>query len=283
MLFQRYEDFEAFKSNTFEALLENEAQNNLLLGVMTDGKAKRAADSLMATVVDDGRVIIAAFWSKPLNLLLYEAENSPPGALELLTREILKLDIDLPGVLTKRGLSQRFADAYRPDSGSILRMSMTIMRLDKLAEYKKASGFCRVLDERDMYFVPFWERAFSEDCRVQVFSIPENVERIKTRLGKNSHFIWEDGAPVSQAVYGRDTPNGAVINWVYTPPNCRGRGYATSVVAELSRDLLDRGKRFCCLFADADNETSCSLYRKLGFYDVCTYEDIQFDTGHKIM
>jgi len=130
-----------------------------------------------------------------------------------------------------------------------------------------------------MFFVPYWEHAFSEDCRVHVFTIQENIDRIRKRLGKDSHFIWEDGQPVSQAVHGRDTPNGAIINWVYTPPHFRGRGYATSVVAELSRSLLDSGKSFCCLFADASNPISCELYRKLGFYDVCNFDEIRFDTG----
>ena len=277
MLFQLYEDIESFKANTFEALLEKEVQNNILLGVITDSKAKRATDSLMATVVDEGRVILAAFWSKPLNLLLYEAENCRFGGVELLAREILRLNVHLPGVLAERELARRFSGAYRTDGGSRPYLSLTLMRLDKLAKYKKASGFCRVLDERDMFFVPYWEHAFSEDCGVQVFSIPENVERIRTRIGNDTHYIWEDGVPVSQAVHGRDTPNGAVINWVYTPPHFRGRGYATSVVAELSRYLMDRGKRFCCLFADADNPASCRVYHKLGYTDVCEFEQIEFD------
>ena len=129
-----------------------------------------------------------------------------------------------------------------------------------------------------MSFTPSWEQAFCIDCHTPVFTLSENEERIRTRIGKDTHFIWEDGQPVSQAVYGRDTPNGAVVNWVYTPPQYRGHGYATSVVAELSKSLFDRGKLFCCLFADADNPASRSVYRKLGYYDVCEFEEILFDT-----
>ena len=276
MQFHRYSDVETLKADIFDALLENETQNNLLLSIITDSKTIRATDALMATLTDQGRVVLAAFWAKPFNLLLYAPENSPEDCMEQFAHEILKFGIDMPGVLAERSLARRFVKSYCAGSGSRLHQSMTIMRLDRLAEYKKAPGFCRVLGESDMFFVPFWERAFSEDCRVQVFSIPENIKRVRSRLGKNTHFLWEDGAPVSQAVHGRDTPNGAVINWVYTPPHLRGRGYATSVVAELSKSLLDSGKRFCCLFADSENMTSRKIYQNLGYYDVCTFDEIHF-------
>ena len=147
-------------------------------------------------------------------------------------------------------------------------MTIAVMRLDSLLILPKAPGACRALEPRDMFYAPYWERAFSEDCRTRVFSIEENTKRLKTRLGKGSHLIWEDGVPVSQAVHGRDTPNGAVVNGVYTPPHYRGRGYATSVVAELSSSLLKRGRDFCCLFADVSNTSSRKLYNNLGYYDV---------------
>ena len=127
-----------------------------------------------------------------------------------------------------------------------------------------------------MYFVPYWEHSFGEECGTHVFPISDITDRIRTRLDKGTHYIWEDGNPVSQAVHGRSTPNGAVINMVYTPPHFRGRGYATSVVARLTRTLLDAGKDFCCLFADAENPAARKIYNNLGFYDVYTFHDISF-------
>lgn len=276
MDFQKYGDAEAFSSDVLGILLENEVQNNLLISILTDSKARYASDWLMATVADYSGIVLTALCTKPFNLLLYESGRASTDAMDLLAREIRRLGAGLPGVLAERSLARRFADAYLPGCPIEPRMSMIVMRLDSLAEHKVAPGSCRTLQERDMFFVPFWERSFSEDSKVQVFSIKDNVDRIRTRLGKNSHFIWEDGIPVSQAVNGRCTPNGAVINMVYTPPHYRGRGYATSVVAELAGSLLKRGHSFCCLFADAENPVSRELYRKLGFYDVYTFDDIRF-------
>ena len=59
------------------------------------------------------------------------------------------------------------------------------------------------------------------------------------------------------------------------------QGYASSVVAELSQALLNRGNKFCCLFADAENPISCGIYRKIGYYDLCVVDVIKFDKGER--
>lgn len=58
---------------------------------------------------------------------------------------------------------------------------------------------------------------------------------------------------------------GAVrIGPVYTPPEQRGRGYASSAVAAASQQALDEGASSCTLFTDLANPTSNSIYRALG-------------------
>jgi hypothetical protein len=275
--FLRYDNTKAIKADVLPVLLENEAQNNLLISIITESKARFASNWLLATITGgDGRSL-TAICVKPFNLLLYESGNIQlDGAVEMLVRELRRIECAPPGVVAERGLARRFSEAYCADGAGSLYMTITAMRLDSMAEHENAPGFCRELRSSDMFFAPYWERAFSEDCRSTVFTIADNHDRLKTRLGKGTHYIWENGVPVSQAVHGRDTINGAVINGVYTPPQFRGRGYAGSVVGELSDSLLKRGKAFCCLFADAGNLTSCLMYRRLGYYDVCELEDIRF-------
>ena len=288
MHLKQYTDIEAFRSAVVEPLLENEVQNNLILSLITKNAYNTpqfAADWLLATVGGSGGdVALTAVYIKPFALLLYETGNKRrDDAVEILARELRRVNCMPSGVMAKSDLARRFSAAITGNASGggagagRLHMVSSAMRLDKLEHYEKAPGFCRTLENRDTFFIPYWERAFSEDCRAHVFTIPEYTERLVSRLGKDTHYIWENGVPVSQAVHGRDTPNGAVINSVYTPPHYRGLGYATSVVAALSGALLDSGRSFCCLFADAENPVSCGIYRKLGFYDVCELEDIRFD------
>lgn len=279
MKFRRYDNMLTFKSDVLDILLEHEVQNNLLLSLISGSSIHRSADWLLASVSGGGGgVALTALFIKPFSLLLFETgNNAEPGAAELLAREMRRMGRLPSGVMANRDLARRFADVFIGAGKGRLHMKTSAMRLDKLSDHKKAQGFCRELEKRDMYYAPFWERSFSEDCRSHVFTIPEYTDRLSGRLGKGTHFIWEDGVPVSQAVHGRDTPNGAVINMVYTPPQYRGHGYAASVVSTLSETLLHSGKKFCCLFADLDNPVSCGIYRKLGYYDVCELEEIRFD------
>ena len=274
-----YDDIEQFRLDTLPALLENETANNLFISLITHEKVRRSADWLLATVSEGEDICLAALYIEPFDLLLHErAGTGSSGAVELLARQLLHIGCAPPSVMAESGLAWRFANAFSIGGINKSHMTMVAMRLDALADYKKAPGSSRALESSDMFFAPYWERAFSEDCRVEAFTITKNVKRLMTRLGKDTHYIWEDGVPVSQAVHGRDTPNSAVINGVYTPPQYRGHGYATSVVAELAKSRFESGKEFCCLFADADNPASLKIYRRLGFYDVCEHEVIKFDT-----
>ena len=57
-------------------------------------------------------------------------------------------------------------------------------------------------------------------------------------------YFWMDPHPVAMAAWVMPTPHGACINFVYAPPELRGRGYGKSVVRALARQMLDSGLEF---------------------------------------
>jgi predicted GNAT family acetyltransferase len=63
---------------------------------------------------------------------------------------------------------------------------------------------------------------------------------------------------------------------VYTPPERRGRGYASACVATLSAATLDAGLR-CILYTDLGNATSNSIYRSIGYRAVAELVRYRFD------
>jgi len=94
-------------------------------------------------------------------------------------------------------------------------------------------------------------------------------------------FIWDtDNRPVSTATLMGPTPNGIRISLVYTPPEFRGRGYASACVAALTQRMLDSGKQFCFLYSDLANPTSNKIYRAIGYETVCDNVQILFE-GHE--
>jgi predicted GNAT family acetyltransferase len=93
-------------------------------------------------------------------------------------------------------------------------------------------------------------------------------------------YLWEDGdTVVSMVGAGGETPNGIRIGPVYTPPDLRGRGYASSLTAASSADQLARGRRFCFLFTDLANSTSNKIYQAIGYEPVCDVDQVRFSAG----
>ena len=74
----------------------------------------------------------------------------------------------------------------------------------------------------------------------------------------------------------RPTPHGISVGGVYTPPEQRRHGYASSCVAALSQQLLDAGCEFCSLFTDLGNPTSNDIYQQIGYRPVCDTQEILF-------
>ncbi len=86
----------------------------------------------------------------------------------------------------------------------------------------------------------------------------------------------QDGCPICLVGCTGRTPTGIRIGPVFTPPELRSRGYATALVAEFSRMLLDTGRRFCFLYTDMSNATSNAIYRRIGYRLHCRSAMIRF-------
>jgi predicted GNAT family acetyltransferase len=102
------------------------------------------------------------------------------------------------------------------------------------------------------------------------------VDRWMAGRGRTLH-LWEDGEVVSLAGVGSLTPNGIRIGPVYTPPEARNRGYASSLVAAVSQAELDAGRRFCFLFTDQANPVSNHIYQAIGYRPVRDVEAYRFE------
>ena len=85
------------------------------------------------------------------------------------------------------------------------------------------------------------------------------------RVARGEFRIWDDDGPVAFAGFNDAAPDFARIAPVYTLPDRRGCGYATALVAALSRELLAGGKRKLFLTTDIANPTSNAIYARIGF------------------
>jgi predicted GNAT family acetyltransferase len=68
--------------------------------------------------------------------------------------------------------------------------------------------------------------------------------------------IWDDGKPVSMASVTPPLARTVRVGLVYTPPEHRGRGYAASCVAAVSRAALEADASQCVLYTQLSNPQS---------------------------
>ena len=128
-------------------------------------------------------------------------------------------------------------------------------------------GVIRPIAESDLDLVTSWLAAFVSELGAAEPRQPAQIAR--TRLAAEDLYVWSDGGPVSMAGFGGKTPNGVRVNLVYTPEANRRRGYASACVAALTQILMDRGNRYCALYADLANATSNAIYQRIGYEHLC--------------
>jgi len=133
---------------------------------------------------------------------------------------------------------------------------------------------------RDRDLLRGWFRAFAEEALPPEHPRDDDQTdaNIDHRLAGHGggFWLWEDGEPVSLSGH-HDVPRvGSRIGPVYTPPEHRGRGYATRLVAELSSARLAMGDPACFLFTDLANPTSNAIYELIGYLKLCDAEAYVF-------
>jgi uncharacterized protein len=278
------EDPVAFLHAVEPLLLTDEARHNLLLGICGRLAAgpDDAPDFRLWVVKEEGEVVAAAGQTPPWNLVL--ARPATEAAGEALATALVEQGVELPGVTAAQPEVGRFAAAWKRATGrsTRVRMAQGIYRLESVQPVMEVSGGLRQAVPGDRDLLIEWVLAFQAEA-VPGGSPLDAARMVDTRLANPAEglTIWEDPDPVSMAGFGGATPNGVRIGPVYTPPDRRGRGYASALVAQTSQGLLNGGKRFCFLYTDLSNATSNAIYRRIGYEFVCESAEIQFETTLK--
>ena len=173
---------------------------------------------------------------------------------------------DLQGVMGAHAPAQAFARRWRERTGRAhaLRVQLRQHRLTAVADVPVAPGCSRVAGEADVSWLIDAQIAFITEV-----GMPDAAERVHMwlpkRIAREEMWVWENGDPVAIAGFMGAAPEMARIAPVYTLPGHRNRGYATTLTAALSRELLRRGKRTLFLTTDVANPTSNAIYARIGF------------------
>jgi uncharacterized protein len=276
-----YEDPADFLGVCRASLEENEAVYNLMLGIairLVKNPLFYGSQPLLATVMDADALNVAALMTPPYKLQIALFTPDSFGSIRLLSSELREKKWHVPGVMGEEKAVRTYATLWSEIAGTTVRegMRQRIYELRSVNPVQYPQGTFRRATLRDLDRAIEWSHAFHVDC----FGSTEHPEiddrQIKTMIQNGNLFFWSDPEPVSMAALTRPTPRGISVSFVYTPPKCRKRGYASAVVARLSQRCLESGKEFCTLYTDLSNPTSNSIYQRIGYNAIADVMDLQF-------
>jgi predicted GNAT family acetyltransferase len=185
-----------------------------------------------------------------------------------------------PGAVGPPVATRSFAEASAALAGGGWRevRRERVFRLSRLIPPRPADGAARLAIAADAPQLERWLAAFSAEAlnEAEEGLIRRGIEAWR-RGNRRRYWFWEaEGRPVSLVGSGGETPHGIRIGPVYTPPEQRGRGYASNLTAWVSRTLMDEGRQFCFLYTDLANPTSNKIYQAIGYEPVTDALEIAF-------
>jgi GNAT superfamily N-acetyltransferase len=277
---RRYDDPGAFAERALPRLLDDPGRHSLCFGILHTLQRDPSvyASYLLLAAEDAGAIRGLAIRTAPFGVVV--ARPDTDEALVALADAAVELVPDAPGVVGARPEADAFAARWIERRGGSLAIEnrQGLFELTAVRERGDARGAMRAATDRDVTLLLEWTDAFTDEAVPGHPADLETRHRQIERIHASGGFrLWEvEGRVVSLTGVHQAPPVGARIGPVYTPPDERGRGYATALVAAASAEQLAAGRRACFLATDLANPTSNAIYRRIGYDWVCEAIDLRF-------
>jgi GNAT superfamily N-acetyltransferase len=270
----RFDDPAAFLDLAGAFLRRREGPNQLPLGIAANAAAGRHGFSpFRAWVVVDAEPVAAAVHTPPRNPVL--ADPTPDDAVDALVGAIAGNASEVPGVTGNVPAVDRFVRSWTSRTGerADLTVRQGVWQLDRVEDVDRPAGVAERARPEEADLVTRWFIDFEAEAVPGREPSPwEDVRAaIEERLADRGAGAWVwrvEGTAVSLAGFAGATGTGIRIGPVYTPPEYRGRGYATALVTDLSAHLLANGYERCFLYTDLSNPTANRIYATIGYRPV---------------
>ncbi len=279
MQLRRFDNPIAFCDQAEPFLQEQEVAHNLLLRICGQLREEnsRLRATYLATVEVGEQVIAVAIHTPPFPLVLSMVEDV--AAIVLLAEDLQTAEPHLAGVNASQAEADLFAEVWHKLTGQSyhLHMALRVHQLTQVKSITESDGALRLATDRDRALIADWFIAYQQEALAAVRPPEAAWDWAGRQIGHQSVYLWIEGdRPVSAACGYGASANVGVVNFVYTPPELRQRGYASACVTAVSQLLLDKGYQSCALFTDLANPTSNKIYRAIGYQPVCDWHHYQF-------
>jgi uncharacterized protein len=236
-------------------------EHNVFLSIV-DARIAEPLPGRYWWVVDDGVVVGAAFQS-PLDFFSGITPMSR-AATDAIADAMAATAPSLPGVIGDAATAATFAGTWasrlhtpaHPEEGQ------RIYCLRTLVPPHDVPGSLRPASAADRDTLVRWTRGFDRDTGLgQPGTDTEASADHNLRAGRI--VFWDHDGPVSMALTRAPVEGVARVGLVYTPPEHRGRGFASACVAAVSAHVLATDSDSCILYTQLANPTSNAIYRAI--------------------
>ena len=273
------------QANDFEAvakpfLVENEDVYSLFYGILQGIKAGRYENPLMVTIEEEGH-LVALFQMTPphpLNIVIID-DTKTDAILTFAASEFLDREIHIPSVVGLKSVVFPFAEIWKELTQVDTRLAMDqgLYRLDEVNQSLTGSpGTWRYARKDEAPLIEEWYHSFNEDAGLPKADNHEIQLKVEQFLEGQEVFFWEDnGKVVSMMKKARPSDHGVTVSFVFTPQEERKKGYARTMVAAGSEELL-KTYDFCVLYTDMMNPTSNKIYQEIGYKKIADSVHLEF-------
>lgn len=272
MLVKEYENARDYLKDHEENLLKNEAVSQL---VLYDAYLNQSATDkkLFGVVMEEGTPLLHFCNVTPHNMAVYAQSTGKDvtgPAAALLADYMASNRIPFSGIHAKQDICLPFMEQFKKSVNCTFleKHSTEIMEIREVNEIKLIEGKHRLAVPEEVKLVTDWMINFQLEALASEINYEKALNKATRFIQENKLYIYEDAEqrPVSMAAASRQLANGVAINYVYTPEEFRGKGYAAANIYFMSKELLEQGNQFCTLFVDRKNPISARAYEKVGYH-----------------
>ena len=268
--FVEFPNVRAFQIRVGPWLTLREGENCHLLGLLPDFAKTSTGPQARFLAVQDRDEIVAAAVLFPSGSMV--ATWATREIVEVLLQGLAGTRSVLTGVYAPSYVSKLVAKLWAERTGQKFARDRD-ERLYQLAfpvHTPAAGGRLEAATPQDRALVLDWAVGFSKEVKLEVggSTVSQQVDEL---IRLQCLYLWKHPEPVAMAAWVCPTPHGGCINFVYTPPAQRGKGYGKDVTTALGQKMLNAGSRFCFILTDCEDRRTNQLYQRIGARTLCEF------------
>jgi len=272
----RHANPDEFLAASAPALAHNAAAAALLRAIALGVKRRPPADNerVYLATYHDGEAVAAAVQRADHGLMV---EAPDPSLAARFADDLADEHPMLRGVGGTLAACEAFVRRWRDRTARahVMRMHLRHHILTEVAPVPTAPGRMRAATDADLDWLLEASLAFVAEARMP--DTPTQVRRnVPLFHAQGRYRIWDDGGRAAFAGWSDAGEGDARVGPVYTPPAMRKHGYATALVAALSRELISAGRQRLFLTTDVANPTSNAIYARIGYCSVSDFYHFDF-------